>query len=138
MQYSLEQPSIASASYRTLAELLGEIKDQRKARGLILILLAKLCGANKPAEIADWITERAQRLKEALCLSWKKMPHESTYRRLLHSFIEVEQLEEKARLYLCQQASPKPETTIDEVLAMDGKTLRGTIAEGETQGAQLL
>lgn len=42
---------------------------------LVLIVPAKVCGANNPREIAQWVEFRAHRLKEVVGLEWKRMPH---------------------------------------------------------------
>lgn len=64
---------------------------RRKARGvryslaviLLLMVLAKLCGASHPSGIAEWVAHRAEQLAELLQLKWKSMPQHSTYRRIL-------------------------------------------------------
>ncbi len=125
----------------SLAAHLASLTDQRKPRGLrykltpllVLVVLAKVCGANNPQEIAQWIEYRATWLTEALGLQWKKMPHHSTYRRVLQSAIDLAQLESQAGAYLTALAQEQA-----EVLNMDGKSLRGTIAKRATQGLRLL
>jgi hypothetical protein len=67
---------------------LHKLHDMRKARGkryslvglLMMILLANLCGEDKPAGIADWGKNHQQELLRLL--KWKKprMPDQSTYR----------------------------------------------------------
>ena len=80
--------SAAEASHHCLESLaahLASLTDQRKPRGLryaltpllVLVVLAKVCGANNPQEIAQWIEYRARWLREALGLDWKRMPHHS-------------------------------------------------------------
>jgi len=156
---------------KSLAAFFAKITDQRKRRGvryqlaalLTLIMLAKLCGADKPVEIADWVSERTEKLLRALGLSWKRMPHHSTYRRVLGSGLKIEELEKQAREFIAsfgageeelkQREGKNDQTTadsgklervkveqvkVDDVQAIDGKTLRGTIPTGETQGAHLL
>jgi len=161
----------ADASYeervepKSLAAFFARIIDQRKRRGvryqlaplLTLLMLAKLCGADKPVEIADWVSARAERLKRALGLSWKRMPHHSTYRRVLASGIKSEELEQQAREFIASLAVKEDElkegegkkdekldgvkidqVKIEDVRPIDGKTLRGTISIEQTQGAHLL
>lgn len=82
------------AQFRTL-------QDMRKPRGLryslalvlVLIVLAKVCGEDQPSGIADWAKHRTDQLVELLKLSRKKMPHHSTYRRILAEVVYVEELE---------------------------------------------
>jgi len=139
---STTRPAEASRHcLESLAQHLASLTDQRKPRGvryqltplLVLVVLAKVCGANNPQEIAKWIEYRATWLTEALGLQWKKMPHHSTYRRVLQSAIDLAQLESQAGGYLKALA---PDSS--ELLNMDGKSLRGTIAKRATQGLRLL
>lgn len=171
MDYKAEAGFQQRVEPKSLAVFFALITDQRKRRGvryqlaplLALIMLAKLCGADKPVEIADWVSERTERLRRDLGLSWKRMPHHSTYRRLLASGLKIEELEKQAREFItslgvkedemkevegkheelkvvCEKVEVvKPEQVkIDQLRAIDGKTLRGTIPTGETQGAHLL
>lgn len=126
---------------QSLAGHFACLPDKRKPRGLrykltsilVMVVLAKLCGANNPQEIAKWVEYRAQWLTAALGVRWKRMPHHSTVRRVLQSAIDLSALEQVAGEYL---------KALDQercaVLNMDGKTLRGTIAKGETNGLHLL
>jgi len=141
MQSSTSQPLNEPAVVKSLATHFASLTDQRKRRGLryqltpllVLIVLAKVCGANNPQEMAKWIEYRADWLKEALALRWKRMPHPSTYRRALHSAIDVSELEVVAGAYLSALAQDRC-----EMLNLDGKRLRGTIPKGETAGLHLL
>ncbi len=141
MQSSTSQPLNEPAVVKSLAAHFASLTDQRKRRGLryqltpllVLIVLAKVCGANNPQEMAKWIEYRADWLKEALALRWKRMPHPSTYRRALHSAIDVSELEVVAGAYLSALAQDRC-----EMLNLDGKRLRGTIPKGETAGLHLL
>jgi hypothetical protein len=141
MQSTTKREVTAQAAVRSLAAHLAQLSDQRKPRGLryplppllVLIVLAKVCGANNPQEIAQWVEHRAAWLTQALRLKWKRMPHHSTYRRVLHSALDLPQLEVQAGRYL---AALGPAGA--ELLNMDGKSLRGTIPKRETQGLRLL
>jgi len=146
---------------RSLAAHFAALTDQRKRRGkryelaplLVLIALAKMCGADKPVEIAEWVSARTEALKQALGLAWKRMPHASTYRRLLSAVIKIEELEAQARHFIAARSEPAQAVgqkevkadavkvkagKVDQVLAIDGKSLRGTIPSGETRGLHLL
>ena len=50
---------------------------------LVIFILAKLCGQNKIYGIADWAQLQSEYLIEALGLKYKRLPHHSTYRRVL-------------------------------------------------------
>jgi len=139
---STTSPAVAGHKLiESLAQHLASLTDQRKPRGLrykltpllVMVVLAKVCGANNPQEIAQWIEYRAAWLTEALGLEWKRMPHHSTYRRVLQSALDLSQLESQAGAYLKALAQESP-----GLLNMDGKSLRGTIAKRETQGLHLL
>lgn len=90
MQSTISHAVNEQAVVQSLAAHLAALTDQRKPRGLryqltpllVMLVLAKVCGANNPQEIAKWIEYRAAWLTEALGLEWKRMPHHSTYRRL--------------------------------------------------------
>jgi hypothetical protein len=56
-------------------------------------------------------------LKALLKLSWKRMPHASTYRRVMQQGVDVTQLEQEAGKYL-STLSP----AASEQLSLDGKT----------------
>ncbi len=141
MESTTSQPRTEKEAVASLAAHFARLTDQRKPRGvryqltplLVLIVLAKVCGANHPQEIAKWIEYRAAWLKEAVGLRWKKMPHHSTYRRVLQSAVDLLELEVVAGQYLSAVAQDRGHT-----LNLDGKRLRGTIPKGETGGLHLL
>jgi len=141
MQSSTQRAVNVHAVVESLAAHLAQLSDQRKARGrrypltplLVLVVLAKVCGANNPQEIAQWIEHRAAWLTQALSLKWKRMPHPSTYRRILQKGLDLTEFELLAGEYLHALA---PEHA--QLLNMDGKSLRGTIPKPETQGLRLL
>src|SRR5262249_46935046 len=116
-----------------------------------------------PVEIADWISERAERLKRASGFSWKRMPHPSPDRRMLADGLKIEELEKQARGLIasltvneeelkpqeekndeveggCEkvEVAPIDRVKFEDVRAIDGKALRGTIPAGQTQGAHRL
>lgn len=141
MQSSTNTTVAAPPLLADLAQHLATLTDQRKARGLrypltpllVLLVLAKLCGANNPLETARWVQYRGDWLKAALGLGWKRMPHPATFRRLLQSAISAPELEVIAGQYLAAL-----DQSAGGLLSLDGKTLRGTLAPGETQGLHLL
>ena len=90
-------------------------------------------GEDKPKAIAEWVSLRADTLKAWLKLSWKRMPHASTHRRVMQQGVDVTQLEQEAGKYVSTM-SP----AASEQLSLDSKTFRGTIPTGETQGVHVL
>jgi len=119
----------------------GALSDKRKRRGvryslaliLVIILMAKTCGEDHPSGIAEWAKYRAAMLVDLLKLKRKKMPHDSTYRRILAEVVNVEELEQVSSAYL----SRKKFFGKQVLVAMDGKVLRGTLDEHQN-GTYLL
>jgi predicted transposase YbfD/YdcC len=106
-----------------------QLKDPRKARGkryslvtlLEVIFLGKLCGQDRPVEIADWARNHAEEIAELLGLPRKWMPHHNTIRRVYQNILSEAEFDQMAQEYSQQEQAGRR-----EVLALDGKTLRGT------------
>jgi predicted transposase YbfD/YdcC len=119
-----------------------QLTDPRKPKGLryplavilTLILLAKLAGQDRPSGIAEWAQNRAEMLAKALNMRRAKMPHHSTYRRILEDVIEVSELETLVSRFL--KSRPKAGRSV--VIVIDGKTLRGSIPSAGERGIHLL
>jgi predicted transposase YbfD/YdcC len=126
----------------SLFKRLSSLTDCRHARGkryalvivLVFIVLAKLAGEDRLAGIAEWIALRKEPLAELLHLVKARAPHTSTYSRILGRVVQVEEFEDAVRQYFANQ----PGAGRSVVIALDGKTLRGTIRAGQTQGLHLL
>jgi len=107
----------------------GKLSDPRKARGkryslvtlLVIIFLGKLCGQDRPVEIADWARNHADEIAELLQLTRKWMPHHNTIRRVYQNILSEAEFDRMAQEYSQQEHAGRR-----EVLALDGKTLRGT------------
>lgn len=118
------------------------IADQRKRRGcrytlaliLVLIVLAKLAGEDKPKGIAEWARARAPLFVKAFGLFRTELPCANTYRRTLGQTVRAEDLEAQLAQFLAQLPQPGR----GDQIALDGKTLRGTIPTGDSQGLHLL
>ena len=127
-----------------MIDYLRRVKDGRKRRGvryrleiiLALFILAKMCGENKVYGIAEWVQLRSEYLIEALKLKLKRkrLPHHSTYRRILSDEVSTEELEVIFSEYLGQL----PKRGQDMVIVIDGKTVRGTITAEDPFGLHLL
>jgi len=121
---------------------LALIPDRRHARGkryplpllLLLLVLAKLAGEDRPSGIADWLHYRATLLHTALGLPWRRMPHHTTIRRVLAHAVDVAALD--AAVGACLQAQPDAGTSL--VVSIDGKCVRGTIRMPTSRGEYLL
>jgi predicted transposase YbfD/YdcC len=117
------------------------LSDKRKRRGkryslaiiLVIIMLAKTCGENHPSGIAEWAKHRTGMLVDLLKLRRKKMPHDSTYRRILAKVVNMEELERVSSEYL----SGKKFFGKQVLVAIDGKVLRGTL-DDKQNGTYLL
>lgn len=117
------------------------LSDNRKPKGLryqlatilVVLVMAKLCGEDRPSGIAEWAKHRTELLADLLRLKRKKMPHHSTYRRILAEVVYVEELEQVSSRYL----SGKKFFGKQVLVAIDGKVLRGTLDEAQN-GTYLL
>lgn len=126
----------------SLMRRLATVTDARCPKGvryalapvLLLIILAKLCGEDRPSGIADWIASRERVLREALHLSWTRMPQHNTYRRILAAGVAPDELDRLVRDHLCSL----PGVGQSIVVAIDGKTVRGTIDAAHPRGTHLL
>ena len=127
-------------SLGSLYDHFQQIEDPRKAKGkryslvtlLVLIFLAKLCGKDKPVEIADWAKNSAEELTQLLGLKRSWMPHHNTYRRVFQEIVSPEEFEQLMEEYHQQTEAD------GEVLAMDGKALRGTWMAGQERSEYVL
>jgi len=141
MQFNTSPAVHQSSVLEALAEQFTRLTDQRHKRGLryplapllMMLLLAKLCGADKPQAIAQWVEYRAGWLKQLLGLKWKRMPHHATWRRMLACALDLQEFEQLGCQFL-RGLDQEPA----QLLNLDGKSLRGTIPKGEAQGLQLL
>src|SRR5260221_5265408 len=82
--------------------------------------------------MAEWVKHRAPALRESLGIQRASMPQAVTYRRIVGQAIDVAEFEQVVGAFFkrCQVQAQQ--------LAMDGKTLRGTIETGQTRGVHLL
>src|SRR2546423_3907143 len=140
MNYTIAEAQGVEFEVNSLYEALLKLGDKRKARGkryelasvLTLSVLAKLGGEDEPEGMADWVRHRGPTLRASLGMQRETMPHAVTYRRILGQAIDVGEFEQVLGSFFkrCQAKA--------EQLAMDGKTLRGTIESGQTRGVHLL
>jgi predicted transposase YbfD/YdcC len=111
-----------------------KIRDPRKAHGkryslttlLVIIFLAKLCGKDRPMEIADWAKNQGEELAKQMKLKRTWMPHHNTIRRVFQNILDEAEFDRLAQAY-----SQQEQTDEGQVLAMDGKALRGTRIAGQ-------
>lgn len=132
MEYSTiskgQEISIEGVEYdkRSVYGRLQTLTDIRKARGkryslttlLMIVLLAKLSGADSPTAIAEWGTHHQGELEGLLRIKPKRMPERSTYRRLLAYKVYETEVERMVREY--NQSGER-----GDICALDGKALLG-------------
>jgi predicted transposase YbfD/YdcC len=120
-------------------EGLSRLTDIRKAKGkiyrletvLMIVILAKLCGEDRPLGIAEWAHHRQEELVQLLCLSRAKMPSHHTIRRIMAYVVYQEEIERAVGEYnRCGQHG--------EVYALDGKAPRGMRKKDEEGSEYLL
>lgn len=126
----------------SLAEHLATLTDSRHRRGIryplpllvLLVVLAKLTGEDRPSGMAEWVRLRKDTLKDALHLSRSAMPHSNTFRRILAEVVSPTDLETRVQAFFRQLA----EVGHSVLIAIDGKTVRGTISADHPRGEHLL
>ncbi len=136
-------PSVSETEKRvnieSLMDHLQELSDPRHARGvryslvhlLTLLILAKLGGEDSMKGMAEWVQHRRHQLIGLLKLPRSSVPHQTTYERVLDG-LDIAEFEQILHDFFTQG------TGDSRTVNLDGKVLRGTIAEGETQGLHLL
>ena len=101
---------------------------------LTVICRAKLSGEHTPTEITEWIRLRYRAPMEAMGAHWRPAPSPSTIQRTLAESVLGAELQEVCRQFLHEGYGGQQTALV----AIDGKTMRGTIASGNTQGVHLL
>ena len=125
-----------------LRERFSKLTDRRGKQGkiyplwylLTVVCLAKLSGQYTPTGITEWIRLRYRALMSAMGAHWRPAPSINTIRRILAESVLAEELQEVCRQFLHEEYGGQQ----TEAVAIDGKTMRGTIASGSTQGIHLL
>lgn len=134
-------------SVDALLARLGAVQDQRKQRGqryaldvlLTIAVLGRFAGHTHLAALADWARLRAPALAQLFGLPRSTMPHPATWSRILGHAVDLMTLEAVLRDFfhdqICTAEVPARGSII---LAIDGKTLRGTIPAGQARGVHLI
>lgn len=126
----------------SLFELFAGLHDGRDARGirfalttiLVFVVLAKLAGMDSLRAIAQWSKSYRHELAAWLGLAEIRYPHATTLSRILGKAIDVTEFERVIGTFF----ATLPACGSRVHLILDGKTLRGTIPAGRTQGVHLL
>lgn len=134
-------------SVQALADHFTSLVDQRNARGrryplaplLALAVCAKLAGQSRLTALAEWAHLRAPELAHRFGLKRPTMPHHSTWSRLFAHAVEVQSFEQTLGVFFAaQHTTHEVPQRGSIILAVDGKTLRGTIPIGQTSGVHLV
>jgi predicted transposase YbfD/YdcC len=120
-------------------EGLSRITDKRKARGklyrletiLMIIVLAKLSGEDKPTGIAEWGKHHGEEIMKLMQLKKSQMPSVNTYRRALAEVASQEEVERMVGTY-------NQRGEHGEVYGLDGKAVRGMRKKDEEGSEYLL
>ena len=123
-----------------------QVPDQRSRRGVrypLAVLLtiafwAKLAGATQVRAIAEWARERQEELATRFGLARTQMPHPTTWSRVFAVAVAAAALDHALALLLVPPASAEVPARVSQQLALDGKTMCGTIPRGASQGVHLL
>jgi predicted transposase YbfD/YdcC len=129
-----------------LSTCLQTVSDQRSRQGLryplasllLIGVLAKLAGQDSSRAIAHWAKLRSQELSQLFHLKRESMPHYSTWSRVLGHGVEPGEMEKVMGRFFANATQPSEGKRGSLQLALDGKTLRGTIPLGKTRGVHLL
>jgi len=125
-------------------ECLKSVEDRRDGRGrryplwllLIVALLAKLAGVDDVQSLSEWAEQRQQELCALFGFARCTMPVATTWARVFAGAVDVEGLND----VLARLLGPAPESVPRRgqlCVALDGKTLRGTLTAGSL-GTHLL
>ncbi len=129
-----------------LYQCLQRVPDRRKRRGrryplaalLLIGVLAKLAGQDSSRALAHWAKLRQKDLSHLFQLKRETMPHYSTWSRVLGRAVSPEEVEQVVSQFFAQQKPRKSPKRGSIQVCLDGKTLRGTIPAGQSQGVHLL
>lgn len=146
---SLQLPSNVPFAFSldALFRRLQHLHDQRDPRGvryplaplLTLAICAKLAGASRVEALADWARFRAPELTTLFGLARPTMPHARTWGRIFAQAVDPVAFDRLLGDFfheLLHTADVPARGSI--ILAVDGKTIRGTIPLGATHGVHLV
>jgi predicted transposase YbfD/YdcC len=149
LPFAIDLPTTVPFAFclQTLMDRLATLVDQRDPRGvryplaamLTIAVLAKLAGASRVEALADWASLRASDLAQLFGLPRLTMPHARTWGRIFAQAVDPVALEQVLRTcFLDAHHTPEVPPRGSIILAVDGKTLRGTIPAGQTKGVHLV
>ena len=129
-------------NFAHLEEYLRQVPDTRAKKGkiyplslvLTYILLAKMAGQDKPTAICSWIRERKEALLRMIDTRHQRVPCLNTYRTIMDEVVDEQEVAKVFKNYLREIYGGQE----SRLITIDGKSMRGTIPKGETQGVHLL
>lgn len=129
-----------------LYQHLRSLADQRDRRGLryplalilTLAVLAKLAGQNRVQDIAEWASWRTKELCDLFAFERATLPHPTSWSRILGNAVRPADVDRAVSAFLRRAEEPLIPARASIVVALDGKTVRGTIPRGSTRGLHLL
>jgi len=137
-------------SLQALVKRLHTIPDLRAPRGvryplpvvLTVAVLAKLAGHDNLRAMAEWAGLRAEQLCPLLGFERTTLPHPTTWSRIFGTALDPHALDEVVGQFFTQLCSSpickRRKRRAGLIITIDGKTLRGTIPLGSTQGVHLV
>lgn len=122
----------AAALAPDLRQVLAGVADPRKRRGirhgLVVVLTATVCavaaGARSFVAVAEWVADLPAAVATTLGVD-VRCPSESTIRRLLGQ-VDADRFDAVIGAFVQQLCAARPPAGRRRVLAVDGKTLRGS------------
>ena len=111
----------------------GKLKDSRSHINklhdltdvLLIVLVAVICGANTWKQMEEFGKAREKFLKTFLQLP-NGIPSDDTFNRAISS-IDTKEFE----IYFIQWVESLPKSSLKQVIAIDGKTVRGVKSDGD-------
>lgn len=118
-----------------LIESLQTIKDFRAAQGrryqlwliLLLIIMGTMSGCRGYQALEDFGVRHYRVLSEKLRLTVNRLPSDTTFRRILHQ-LDFHLLTQQFGQWASSSFDIKP----NEWIAIDGKSIKGTVQEAQT------
>jgi predicted transposase YbfD/YdcC len=128
-----------------LYQRLSRVKDQRDRRGLnyslafilTIAVLGTLAGQDSIGAIAEWAQLRADELTTIFQQQKKKIPHPTTWYRIFANAVDPAEMTRAVAEVLAPATAEVPARG-SILITFDGKTMRGTIPVGKTQGVHLV
>jgi predicted transposase YbfD/YdcC len=128
-------------SVDSLVAYFSQLTDHRDPRGvryplatvLVMVMLAKLAGQDTLRGMAQWLAHRRESVCRWLGLRASRVPHQTTLSRIMSQAVGVEEMEALAAQFLAGRAKGN-----GQVIALDGKSLRGHGRMSQGEGRHLM